>query len=50
MTSGRSTPELDAWGVIAFGWKPIGERGDKEAEKTPWEIAEEAERFKELFE
>lgn len=42
-------PELDAWGVIAFGWKPIGQRGKKEPPKTPWEEAEEVKRFKELF-
>ena len=43
-------PELDTWGVITFGWKPIGERGKKEAKKTPWERQQEVERFKELFE
>ena len=42
-------PELDAWGVLKFGWIPIGQRGKKEPPKTPWEEAEEAKRFKELF-
>jgi len=42
-------PELDAWLVLKFGYKPIAERGEKEAEKTPWEIQQEAEKFKEKF-
>ena len=42
-------PDLDAWGVIAKGWKPIEERGKKEVPKTEWEKLEEARRFKELF-
>lgn len=41
--------DLDAWLVLKFGYKPISERGEEGAEKTPWEEAEEAERFKELF-
>ncbi len=42
-------PELDAWGILKFGWTPIGQRGKKEVPKTPWEIQQEVERFKELF-
>ncbi|GAH07869.1 unnamed protein product, partial [marine sediment metagenome] len=42
-------PELDAWLVLKFGYKPIKERGEKEAEPTPWEEAQEVKRFQELF-
>lgn len=42
-------PDLDAWLVLKFGYKPIKDRGDTAAEKTPWEEFEEVERFKELF-
>ena len=41
--------DLDAWLVLKFGYKPIEERGKKKAPKTPWEILQEVERFKELF-
>jgi hypothetical protein len=42
-------PELDAWLVLAFDLKPIGDRGNPEAEKTPWEEYGEVEQFQELF-
>jgi len=42
-------PDLDAWLVLKFGYKPIEDRGKKEAEKTPWEEAAEVEQFKGLF-
>jgi len=42
-------PDLDAWLVLKFGYKPISGRGDTEAPPTPWEEAAAAERFKELF-
>ena len=29
--------DLDAWGVQAFDWKPIGTRGDEKADLSPWE-------------
>jgi len=41
--------DLDAWLVLKFGYKPIEDRGKKEAEKTPWEKAAEVEQFKGLF-
>lgn len=40
-------PDLDAWLVKAKGYTPIGERGSKEAPKTPWQEAEEAKRVEE---
>ena len=43
-------PELDAWLVLKFGYKPVEGRGDTEAPKTKWEEAEEARRIKEWIE
>lgn len=40
---------LDAWLVLKFDYKPIQDRGNPEAEKTPWEEAAEVEEFQELF-
>lgn len=40
-------PDLDAWGVKALDWKPIQDRGKKEAPKTPWEEAGEAAQLEE---
>jgi len=42
-------PDLDAWLVLKFGYKPIGDRGEAGDEKTPWEEAAEVGQFKELF-
>ena len=42
-------PELDAWLVLAKGYKPVTDRGSAGAEKTPWEELEEVRRFQELF-
>ena len=41
--------DLDAWLVLKFDYKPIEERGQPKAEKTPWQEAQEVERFKETF-
>jgi len=42
-------PDLDAWLVLKFGYKPISGRGEKGAEKTPWEEAAQVAQFQELF-
>jgi len=42
-------PDLDAWLVLKFGYKPITDRGSAEAPPTPWEKAAEVEVFKGLF-
>lgn len=41
--------ELDAWLVLKFEYKPIQDRGNPEAELTPWQELAEAEAFKQLF-
>jgi len=44
-------PDLDAWLLLTGKVsKPVGERGDEEAEKTPWEKAAEAEGTAEAIE
>jgi len=42
-------PDLDAWLVLKFGYKPVAERGEAGTEPTPWETAEDVRRFQELF-
>jgi len=42
-------PELDAWLVLKFGYKPIEGRGSAGAEPTPWEELAKVEQFQELF-
>ena len=42
-------PDLDAWLVLKLGYKPIAERGEEKAKKTPWEEFEEVKRFQEKF-
>ena len=38
-------PELDAWLVLAKGFKPISSRGKKEAKPTPWDELAAVNRF-----
>ena len=38
-------PELDEWLVLAKGYMPVGDKGDPNAPKTPWEEQEEIEEF-----
>ena len=45
----RKHPDLDAWLVSTKGYTPVEDRGSAEAPPTPWEEAQAAERFKELF-
>ena len=42
-------PELDNWLVLAKGLKPVGDRGNPEAETTPWEEQANVEQFQGLF-
>jgi len=42
-------PELDDWLVLAKGYTSIKDKGNAEAEPTPWETQQDVERFKELF-
>jgi len=42
-------PELDAWLVLKFGYKPVSGRSKKETPKTPWEKLEEVHGFQEKF-
>ncbi|MFP3897917.1 MAG: hypothetical protein ACLFVD_01175 [Dehalococcoidia bacterium] len=42
-------PDLDAWLVLAKGYKPVSGRGSPTAEKTPWQEAAEVQQFKSLF-
>jgi len=39
-------PKLDDWLVLAFGYKPISDRGKEEAAQTPWDKAAEAQTIK----
>lgn len=43
-------PDLDAWLVLKFGYTAASDRGREGAEKTAWEIAQEALRLKEWLE
>lgn len=42
-------PELDAWLVLAKGYKPAEGRGEATEQVTPWEELAAVETFKELF-
>ena len=42
-------PELDNWLVLAKGLKPVGDRGNPEAETTPWEEKANVGQFQGLF-
>ena len=42
-------PDLDAWLVLKFGYKPISGRGDTEAPRTPWEEFAQVEEFRKTF-
>ena len=45
----KANPTLEEWGILAGKWKPLAGRGEIEEKKSPWQEAEEIERFKEKF-